>query len=207
MGNVVLHNDVMSIAGSTVTMRGLHGSGIVEISRSDLTVNGSSSRGDTISLMGNSHLFIGKGDSLKFHAPVTLNPAGRFPEVEFLGLASFGSDKYDFSTGNLEIFSGGNFTGKMIAEITLHVPAGFYPRLQESGAEGNGIFAYARIEPPRRPLATDGGAVRLLAGLPWVKCNRMAENRKIEWTDHTFNPWVGCTKVSPACDHLTVMLR
>lgn len=29
----------------------------------------------------------------------------------------------------------------------------------------------------------------------------MAENSKIEWTHHTFNPWVGCTKVSPACDH------
>ena len=29
----------------------------------------------------------------------------------------------------------------------------------------------------------------------------MAENTKIEWTDHTFNPWIGCTKVSPACDH------
>lgn len=29
----------------------------------------------------------------------------------------------------------------------------------------------------------------------------MAENTKIEWCDHTFNPWVGCTKVSPACDH------
>ena len=29
----------------------------------------------------------------------------------------------------------------------------------------------------------------------------MAENSKIEWTDHTFNPWVGCTKVSAACDH------
>lgn len=28
----------------------------------------------------------------------------------------------------------------------------------------------------------------------------MAENSKIEWTDHTFNPWIGCTKVSPACD-------
>lgn len=27
----------------------------------------------------------------------------------------------------------------------------------------------------------------------------MAENSKIEWTDHTFNPWMGCTKVSPAC--------
>lgn len=29
----------------------------------------------------------------------------------------------------------------------------------------------------------------------------MAENSAIEWTDHTFNPWIGCTKVSPACDH------
>lgn len=27
----------------------------------------------------------------------------------------------------------------------------------------------------------------------------MAENSKIEWTDHTFNPWRGCTKVSPGC--------
>lgn len=29
----------------------------------------------------------------------------------------------------------------------------------------------------------------------------MGENSKIEWCDHTWNPWVGCTKVSPACDH------
>lgn len=29
----------------------------------------------------------------------------------------------------------------------------------------------------------------------------MAENTKIEWCDHTFNPWVGCTKITPACDH------
>lgn len=29
----------------------------------------------------------------------------------------------------------------------------------------------------------------------------MAENSGIEWTTHTFNPWAGCTKVSPACDH------
>jgi protein gp37 len=27
------------------------------------------------------------------------------------------------------------------------------------------------------------------------------EYSKIEWTDHTFNPWTGCTKISPACDH------
>lgn len=29
----------------------------------------------------------------------------------------------------------------------------------------------------------------------------MAENSKIEWTDHTFNPWIGCQEVSPACDN------
>lgn len=29
----------------------------------------------------------------------------------------------------------------------------------------------------------------------------MAEGTKIEWTDHTFNPWVGCMKVGPGCDH------
>lgn len=29
----------------------------------------------------------------------------------------------------------------------------------------------------------------------------MGENSKIEWTDHTFNAWIGCSKVSPACDH------
>lgn len=30
---------------------------------------------------------------------------------------------------------------------------------------------------------------------------RMAENSSIEWTDHTWSPWEGCTKVSPGCDH------
>lgn len=29
----------------------------------------------------------------------------------------------------------------------------------------------------------------------------MAEASNIEWTDSTFNPWTGCTKVSPGCDH------
>ena len=27
----------------------------------------------------------------------------------------------------------------------------------------------------------------------------MSANTKIEWCDHTFNPWIGCTKVSPGC--------
>lgn len=29
----------------------------------------------------------------------------------------------------------------------------------------------------------------------------MAEFSKIEWTDHTFNPWIGCQHVSRGCDH------
>lgn len=29
----------------------------------------------------------------------------------------------------------------------------------------------------------------------------MSEKTGIQWTDHTFNPWWGCEKVSPACDH------
>lgn len=27
----------------------------------------------------------------------------------------------------------------------------------------------------------------------------MGQNTNIEWTDHTFNAWIGCTKVSPGC--------
>ena len=27
------------------------------------------------------------------------------------------------------------------------------------------------------------------------------DNSKIEWTDHTFNPWEGCQKVAPECDN------
>lgn len=29
----------------------------------------------------------------------------------------------------------------------------------------------------------------------------MSDTTGIEWTDHTFNPWWGCVKVSPACEH------
>jgi protein gp37 len=29
----------------------------------------------------------------------------------------------------------------------------------------------------------------------------MGQDSKIEWTQHTFNPWWGCAKVSPACNH------
>lgn len=29
----------------------------------------------------------------------------------------------------------------------------------------------------------------------------MGDTTAIAWADHTFNPWWGCTKISPACDH------
>ena len=29
----------------------------------------------------------------------------------------------------------------------------------------------------------------------------MAKDSGIEWTHHTFNPWWGCVKLSPACAH------
>lgn len=29
----------------------------------------------------------------------------------------------------------------------------------------------------------------------------MSKSTNISWTDHTFNPWIGCTRVSPGCQH------
>jgi protein gp37 len=29
----------------------------------------------------------------------------------------------------------------------------------------------------------------------------MGAKTEIAWTDHTFNPWWGCNKVSAGCDH------
>lgn len=29
----------------------------------------------------------------------------------------------------------------------------------------------------------------------------MAENTKIEWAHHTFNPWIGCARIGPGCDN------
>ncbi len=34
-----------------------------------------------------------------------------------------------------------------------------------------------------------------------MECYTMAEFSNIEWTDHTFNPWIGCQKISPGCDN------
>jgi protein gp37 len=34
----------------------------------------------------------------------------------------------------------------------------------------------------------------------------MGRNTKIEWCHHTFNPWWGCTRVSPLCDRCYAMM-
>ena len=34
-----------------------------------------------------------------------------------------------------------------------------------------------------------------------MRLNIMSQYSAIEWTDHTFNPWWGCIKVSPGCTH------
>jgi protein gp37 len=36
---------------------------------------------------------------------------------------------------------------------------------------------------------------------PMYVHRHMGRNSSIEWTHHTFNPWWGCAKVSPACSH------
>lgn len=35
----------------------------------------------------------------------------------------------------------------------------------------------------------------------------MSTNTAIEWCDHTFNPWEGCQKTGPGCDHCYAELR
>ena len=50
---------------------------------------------------------------------------------------------------------------------------------------------------PHFASASPRNRARLIA---WI-IHHMARDSAIEWTGHTFNPWWGCTKVSPACDH------
>jgi protein gp37 len=35
----------------------------------------------------------------------------------------------------------------------------------------------------------------------FLRLTNMGKDSAIEWTDHTFNPWWGCVKVSPGCNH------
>ena len=64
------------------------------------------------------------------------------------------------------------------------------------------------LAPPTRRANLWGGRGRRIASSvvsrrrrSWAPGRSMARDSPIEWTGHTFNPWWGCTKVSPACDH------
>ncbi len=61
-----------------------------------------------------------------------------------------------------------------------------------------------------RRLALEGDLWRRGSGAIIRSCFRraptcegrvMGEHSKIQWTDSTFNPWIGCQKVGPGCDH------
>lgn len=56
----------------------------------------------------------------------------------------------------------------------------------------------ARTIPSDRP---DDSSVLIPCARAFTLWASMAANSAIEWTTHTFNPWWGCTRVSPACDH------
>ena len=52
---------------------------------------------------------------------------------------------------------------------------------------------------PRRHPSRNRMAVCRSAGPRSRREVGMSDITKIEWTDHTFNPWWGCSRVSPAC--------
>lgn len=67
------------------------------------------------------------------------------------------------------------------------------------------VEAHAVLSPENQALADGSNFVDVLDACTVVASSQppapMAKNSKIEWTHHTFNPWWGCTRVSPACRH------
>src|SRR3954453_20319645 len=56
----------------------------------------------------------------------------------------------------------------------------------------------------RHPLATSIGRKLCPGFLPWydsLSGSAMADKSSIEWTDATWNPVTGCTKISAGCDN------
>src|SRR5439155_16270327 len=54
-----------------------------------------------------------------------------------------------------------------------------------------GLLVPAERDMPRRRVTK--------VGQRSIRKGDVMKNSKIEWTNHTFNPWIGCTKVSPGC--------
>lgn len=53
----------------------------------------------------------------------------------------------------------------------------------------------ATINVASQSVSQSGSGAECIRERRWL----MGKNSKIEWTHHTFNPWRGCTKISPGC--------
>jgi protein gp37 len=69
------------------------------------------------------------------------------------------------------------------------------------------FFAYSASPTPKKASLGNFSLCKLCAfseieilQVHLITIEKKMENSKIEWTDHTFNPWMGCQKVSPGCD-------
>lgn len=86
--------------------------------------------------------------------------------------------------------------GHLLSDLFQEFPHGSKDAVAHS--RGDRHFPVQRNQV--RPICLDGDWIWLHKPHPSVT-PQMARDSKIQWTDHTFNPWWGCTKVSPACDH------
>src|SRR5207249_2957651 len=61
-------------------------------------------------------------------------------------------------------------------------------------------FDTVSFEFPARQIRAFAERFPVWLCLPW-ETRVMADNSRIEWTDATWNPVTGCTKISPGCAH------
>ena len=86
-----------------------------------------------------------------------------------------------------------------------HFKADYEGPTQKLRASRGGLWVLRTLPPPvggPRPDAPGSVVYSRIRRLgPEPRSKDMGRHSAIEWTHHTFNPWWGCTKVSPACNH------
>jgi protein gp37 len=93
-----------------------------------------------------------------------------------------------------------HFLPDCLGDDLRHYRAGLPSESAERARRGreSDAYAYADAAGPEilQGVFRDAGA-----SMGAATSEAMSANSKIEWTTHTFNPWIGCTKVSPGCAH------